>query len=94
MTVRLDVSDILDKISQGKGASEAHLEKVGEAAAGLRDDFLRDAFQAAATLTPYTAGFEAFKNCLKSVIDLLMRHGFVSPSEIQLLLLKIEEREK
>jgi hypothetical protein len=94
MATRLEVSDILDRISQGTEASEAQLQKVGEAASALRDEFLKDAFQAAGTLTPHTPEFEGFKNCLKTMTDLLMKNGFVTPSEIQLIWIRVEEVER
>jgi hypothetical protein len=94
VVTRLTVSDILDNISQGERASEIQLEKVGEAAAALRDEFLKDAFQAAGTLTPRTNDFEAFKNCLKTITDLLMKHGFVTASEVHLIWMRVEEVER
>lgn len=92
--MHVDVSEVLDKIIKGGRPSKSDLEVVGEAAAGLRQDFIYDAFQAIGRLTPHTVEFEGFKNCLKSMTDYLMKHGFVTIQEIQVLWLKIQEAEK
>ncbi len=94
MATKLDVSEILDRIAKDQDVTKAQLETAATAAARLRAEFLQDAFRAIGTLTPHTTDFEAFKNCLKSVIDLLLKTGFMSVSEAQLIWLRIEEVER
>lgn len=88
------VSDILEAISEGEKTSKADLEILGEAAASLRSDFLRDALRATQNLTPRTADFEAFKKCFSSMSDFMLKHGFVTVNEIQVVWMRIEEVER
>jgi hypothetical protein len=90
----VDVAGVLDELSRGGKPSKGELEAVAHAGASLRADFLDEAFKAINTLTPRTVDFEGFKKCLKSMTDLLMKHGFVSIPEIQLLWIRIEEVER
>lgn len=94
MAAPLDVTEALDKASQGGKLSKAELEAVAKASAALRQDFLQDAFRAIGNLTPHTTDFIGFKNCLKSMTDFLMARGFVTIGEIQALWMTIEESER
>lgn len=90
----VDVSDVLDQIIKGEKSSKAELEAVAKAAAALRHDFITDAFRSIRELPPGTVEFEGFKNCLKSMSDHLMAHGFLTVSDTQLIWLEIQEVER
>lgn len=89
----VDVSDVLDRVVGGAKVSKADLEAVAQSAAALRQDFIQEAFKSIAQLTPGTADFQGFKNCLSSMSDYLMAHGFIRVSDMQLVWLRIQEVE-
>jgi len=51
----------------------------------LRDEFLRFAFSEVKRLPPGSEALAKLKACLGAMTELLMRHGFVTVPEVQLL---------
>lgn len=68
-------------------------EAVALTASMLRDEFLRFAFSEIKTLPPHSEAFARFKACLSGMTEILMKHGFVTVSEAQLLWLNIQQVE-
>jgi hypothetical protein len=78
----------------GQSVTDAQIETAADAAASLRKSFLSELFVGMENLTPHTNDFEAFKRCLKGLIDLLMKHGIVGVQDAQLIWIRVEEIER
>jgi hypothetical protein len=75
-------------------ATAKELKSAAVAASRLRREFLGDAWQAVGNLDPRSPEFVAFKECLRSMGELLMKHGFVHKDEMQLLWRAVEGVER
>lgn len=86
----LDIPEILERQADGGKIMPKEAQAVTAAAAGLRREFLKDAFGALQSLDPASLEFGAFKQCMRSMGETLVRHGIVSGEEMQLLWIGIE----
>lgn len=90
MAKEVNLPEVLDKYAHGGKVSVKDGQAAVAAAAGLRHEFLRDAFQALQEVDPASQEFKAFTQCIRSMGETLVRHGIVSASEMQKLWMGIE----
>lgn len=76
-----------------RASTKSELDRVASGAASLRDQFLAYAFEEINTTPPRSEKFEKVKACLSAMTELLMKHGFVTVGEVQLMWLKIQQVE-
>lgn len=84
------ISEILDRQAQGGKITAKEATAAAAAAAGLRHEFLKDAFEALQGLDPRSLEFGAFKQCMRSMGETLVRHGILSNDEMSRLWIGIE----
>jgi len=84
------VPEILDRVLAGGKIRPSEAQSAAMAAAGLRHEFLKDAFEALQALDPSSLEFGAFKQCMRSMGETLVRHGIVSNEEMSRLWIGIE----
>lgn len=89
-TVTIFLPEVLDRVAHGGKISSREAQVAAESAAAVRNDFLKDAFEALREVDPGSLEFQAFKKCLRSMGETLTRHGIVSVAEMQQLWIGIE----
>lgn len=86
----LDLPEILERHADGGKVSPKEAQAVTAAAAGMRRQFLKDAWETLPSLDPSSPKFAAFKECMRSMGETLVQHGIISGDEMQGLWIAIE----
>lgn len=89
-TVSIFLPEVLERVAHGGKLTAREAQVAAESAAAVRNEFLKDAFEALKEIDPGSLEFQAFKQCLRSMGETLTRHGIVSVAEMQQLWIGIE----
>lgn len=90
MSKEIILSEVLDRYDNGEKVSAKEAQAAVAAAAGVRHQFMEDAFKKLEEADPRDPDYQVFLRVLQSMGDTLGRHGIVSAKEMGRLWMAIE----